>query len=67
MGGVVDAVEGEGELARLKKFVEGAAAAGPGAIVVNGNEAVGHDSIVKRFETQFNGIVQSASMLRRAI
>src|SRR5713101_3581978 len=54
---MVDTVKGERKLAILEKLVDGQPATGPVAIVVEGNEAARHDSIVKRFETQFDGLV----------
>jgi hypothetical protein len=57
MGGLVDALKWKRKTAILEKFVDGAAATRPGAIVVNGNETPGHDYIVERFETQFDRLV----------
>src|SRR5712692_11809040 len=54
---MVDALKGESKLTILEKLVDGQAATGPVAVVVEGNEAARHDSIVKRFETQFDGLV----------
>jgi hypothetical protein len=44
------------ERPRVKKLVDGAAAARPGTIV-NGNEAASYDRIVKRFKAQFDRLV----------
>src|SRR5712692_10789553 len=54
---MVDTVKGERKLVILEKLFDGQPATGPVAIVVEGNEAARHDSIVKRFETQFDGLV----------
>jgi hypothetical protein len=55
--GGVDGVEGEGEGAEAEKLVDGEAAAGPGAVVVERNETTGDDGIVEGIETEFYGFV----------
>ena len=56
MGGV-DRVEGERERAGAEEFVNGKAAAGPGAVVVKGNEAARNDGIVEGLEAELDGFV----------
>src|SRR5205823_1645827 len=50
-------MERESESARLEKFVDGETAAGPGVVVVKGNEAARGDGIVERVEAELDGFV----------
>ena len=56
-GGFPDTMERESESARLEKFVDGETAAGPGVVVVKGNEAARGDGIVERVEAELDGFV----------
>ena len=54
---MVDRLKRKEKGTRLKKLVDGTAATRPVTIIVNGNKAARHDSIVEPFETQFDGFV----------